>query len=289
MQSCDESGVAFARKEANTLRRVLTITVAILLLVISASSTRTSALAAEPDVASIVKRMKQALEPGRPSVRVMKLKVNSSEGFAAQWTLGQARAQVNDADWMLTVVLKPADAKGIALLAKQQPGAVVVLYSYLPAVRRVRELTPLAGYEPFFGTDFTYEDLSFARFGGHEKLDGTESHNGTQAYKLEEDLANNPYYSKVITWVAVDTGLPVERDLDDVDGKLFKSERFENIKTIDGVPTIMKIVMSDVQSGGSSEIDVTSVKYDKQAPAGLFDLKHLSDATNDSFWKTAAH
>jgi hypothetical protein len=219
----------------------------------------------------------------------MVLKVNSSEGFATQWTLAQARAQVNDADWMLTVLLKPTDAKGIALLAKQQPGAVAVLYSYLPAVRRVRELTPLAGYEPFFGTDFTYQDLSFVPFGGQEKLDGAETHDGTKAYKLEEALANNPYYSKVITWVAVDTGLPIERDLDDVDGKLFLSERFEKVEKVDGVPTVMKIVMSNVQSGGSSEIDVTSVKYGKQAPAGLFDPKHLPDATKDSFWKSAAH
>jgi Outer membrane lipoprotein-sorting protein len=152
----------------------------------------------------------------------------------------------------------------------------------------VREITPMAGYEPFFGTDFTYEDLSFVRYGGEEKLDGVETHNGKKAYKLEEALASNPYYSKVITWVAADTGLPIERELDDLNGKLFKSERFENIKTIDSVPTILKIVMRDVQSGGSSEIDVTSVKYDTQAPAGLFDPKHLPDATKDSFWKTAA-
>lgn len=270
------------------MRRVLTITVAILLLIVCTSSTRSSALAAEPDVASVVKRMKQALEPARPSVRVMTLKVNSRGGFATQWTLGQARAHVNDADWMLTVALKPTDARGIAFLAQQKPGAVAVEYSYLPAVHRVREMTPEAGYEPFFGTDFTYEDLSFVRLGGQEKLDGIETHKGTKAYKLEEALTNNPYYSKAVTWVAVDTGLPVERDFYDVNGKLFKAERFEKITTIDKVPTILKIVIRNVQSGGSSEIDVTSVKYDKQAPAGMFDPKHLSDATNDSFWKTVA-
>jgi len=244
---------------------------------------------AEPDAASIVKRMKQALEPARPSVRVMTLKVNSSEGFAAQWTLGQARAHVNDTDWMLTTVLKPADARGISFLAKDQPGAVAVEYSYLPALRRVREITPLAGYEPFFGTDFTYEDLSFVRLGGREKLDGTETHNAVKAYKLEEALANNPYFSKVATWVATDTGLPIERDYYDLDGKLFKTERFEKIWTIDKIPTIMKIVINDVQSGGSSEIDVSGVKYDKQAPVGLFDPKRLPDAATDAFWKTAAH
>ena len=137
-------------------------------------------------MASIVKRMKQALEPPRPSVRVMTLKVNSNGVFATQWTLGQARAHVNDANWMLTVVLRPAEAKGISFLAEEKPGAGAVAYWYLPALHRVREITPLAGYEPFYGTDFTYQDLSFVRLGGHEKLDGIETHNGIKAYKLEE-------------------------------------------------------------------------------------------------------
>jgi Outer membrane lipoprotein-sorting protein len=274
-------------KGTKFLRRILNLTIAILVLVTCAATTGASA--AEPDAASIVKRMKLALEPARPSVRVMTLKVKSSGGFAAQWTLGQARAHVSGSDWMLTTVLKPADAKGITFLAKEKPGEAAVEYWYLPAVHLVRELTPLAGYEPFFGTDFTYQDLSFVRLGGHEKLAGTETHNGVKAYKLEEALANNPYFSKAVTWVAVDTGLPVERDFYDVDGKLFQKESFEKVSTIDKVPTIMKIVMSNVQSGGSSEIEATGVKYDKQAPVELFNPKHLANVASDSFWKTALH
>lgn len=102
-------------------------------------------------------------------------------------------------------------------------------------------------------------------------------------------LASNPYYSKVVTWVAADTGLPVERDFYDVDGKLFKSERFEKIRTIDKIPIIMKILMNDEQSGGSSEIDVSSVKYDERALVKLFDPKRLPDAATAAFWKTAIH
>jgi hypothetical protein len=195
-----------------TVRQIPAVILAILLLVACALSTGSDAWAAGPDAASVVQSMKRALEPARPSVRVMTLKIRSSEGFATQWKLAQTRAHVNGADWMLTVVLKPADARGISFLAKDQPGARAVDYSYLPAIRRVREITPLAGYEPFFGTDFTYQDLSFVRFHGHEKLDGTEMHGGVKAYKLEETLVNNPYYSKVTTWVATDTELPIERD-----------------------------------------------------------------------------
>ncbi len=271
------------------MKHILNLTIATLLLVAFVFPVTADEPAAQPDAASIVKRMKQALEPARPSVRIMTVKVNSSGGgFAAQWTVGQARAHMNDTDSMLTVVLKPAGAKGIAFLAEEKPGAGVIEYSYLPAVRRVQEVTPVAGYEPFGGTDFTYGDLGFVSLGGQEKLDGIETHNGVKAYKLEQALANNPLFSKAVTWVATATGLPVERDYYDLEGKLYKSEHFEKITTIDNVPTIMKIVMYDVQMGGSSEIDVSSVTYDKQAPAELFDSKHLSDAANSSVWKTNA-
>ncbi|MGZ6253849.1 MAG: outer membrane lipoprotein-sorting protein [Candidatus Binataceae bacterium] len=158
----------------------------------------------------------------------------------------------------------------------------------LSASHSAREITPLAGYEPFFGTDFTYQDLSFVRFHGHEKLDGTEMHGGVKAYKLEETLANNPYYSKVTTWVATDTGLPIERDYYDVDGKLFKSENFEKISMVDNVPAVMKIAMNEVQSGGSSDIDVSSVECDKQAATRLFNPKDLPGTANDAFWKGIA-
>lgn len=72
------------RRDTKILRHVLNLTIAILVLVASASAARAGASAAEPDAASIVKRMKEALEPARPSVRVMTLKVSSSGSFATQ-------------------------------------------------------------------------------------------------------------------------------------------------------------------------------------------------------------
>jgi len=48
------------------LSRILTLTLAILVLPIFTFSTRTGALAAEPDVASIVKRMSRRWSPRVP-------------------------------------------------------------------------------------------------------------------------------------------------------------------------------------------------------------------------------
>jgi hypothetical protein len=247
----------------------------------------TSAAAAGPDAAMIVKHMKQGLEGPSGAVRVMTLKVISKGNTLAEWKMVQANGTANGAHWMLTVALAPPAAKGMALLDKEQPeGTSAVRYSYLPAAKRAFELRPLEGYDPFFATDFSYQDLGFVRLGGRgEKLLGTETRDGTTVYKLEDHPINHPYYSKVISYVATDTLLPVERDFYDRSGRLYKSERC-TVETVDGIPTVTKIVMNNVQTGGSSEIDLAKVIRGKQPPADLFDPKHMPEVADDPFWKT---
>jgi Outer membrane lipoprotein-sorting protein len=262
------------------MKRVF-LPLAIIFLFVNAAS------AAAPDVPTIVKHMKQGLEGPSDAVRLMTLKVNSGGNAVAEWKMVQANGTANGAHWILTVVLAPPDARGMAFLDREQPGATsAVTYVYLPATKRVLELSPLAGYDAFFSTDFAYHDLGFLRLGGRgEKLLGTEVREGKKVYKLEDHPINHPYYSKVISYVATDTLLPVERDFYDLTGRLFKSEHC-TVETVAGMPTITKIVMNNLNSGGSSEIDVTKVIHDKQQPADLFDPKHLPEVADHPFWKT---
>jgi hypothetical protein len=138
------------------------------------------------------------------------------------------------------VMLLPSSwGKGIALLAEDNPSSTTASeYIYLPAVPRVRRLTPLQGWEPFSAATSRTRISAFRDFGLNATLKSTETHNDTECYRLEETLSSNPYYSKIESWVATDTALPVERYYNDLPGKLYKSERFEHIVTIQNVPTI---------------------------------------------------
>jgi hypothetical protein len=266
------------------MKRALLFLAIILLIVASAA---TSVVAAEPDVKTIVKQMKRGLQGPDDAVRIMDLKVINNGSLTTEWKLVQANGNANGAHWILTVVLEPPDARGIAFLDKEATTATTSFkYVYLPATKRVLEFTPVQGYDAFFATDFTYQDLGFVLLGGGgEKLVGTDTRDGKKVYKLEDHPINHPYYSKVISYVATDSLLPVERDFYDRAGNLYKTERC-TIETVDGVPTITKIVMNNVNSGGSSEIDVTKVIRDKKMPADIFDPKHLPNIAEDPFWKT---
>jgi hypothetical protein len=247
----------------------------------------TPAVAAGPEPATVVEHMKEGLEGPNGAVRLITLKVISNGNTLAQWNIGQANGTTNGAHWILTVVLSPPAAKGMALLDKEQPGgSSAVRYAYLPAAKRAFQLGPLEGYDPFFATDFAYQDLGFIRLGGRgEALLGTEIHDGMKVYKLEDHPINHPYYSKVISYVAENTLLPVERDFYDHSGKLYKSERC-TVQIVDGTPAVTKIVMKNVQMGSSSEIDVVKVIRGKNLPGNLFDPKHLPEVADDPFWKT---
>jgi hypothetical protein len=262
------------------MKRTLLTLVTILLIV-------TSAVAAAPDVPTIVKQMKQGLQGPDNAVRFLSLKVISNGSTVSEWKMAQANGDANGAHWMLTVVLAPPDAKGMAFLDKQKLHSTSTFkYAYLPATKRVLEFSPVEGYDTYFATDFTYQDLGFVALGGGgEKLVGTDTRDGKKVYKLEDHPINSPYYSKVISYVATDTLLPVERDFYDRAGRLYKTEHC-TVETVDGVPTITKIVMDNVNSGGSSEIDVTKVIPNKQPPADLFDPKRLPEVADHPFWKT---
>jgi hypothetical protein len=259
------------------------LTLATILLIV------TSAVAAGPDVPTIVKQMKQGLQGPDNAVRFLSLKVISNGSTVSEWKMAQANGDANGAHWILTVVLAPTDAKGMAFLDKQKlHGTSTFKYAYLPATKRVLEFSPVQGYDSYFATDFTYQDLGFVALGGGgEKLVGTDTRDGKKVYKLEDHPINSPYYSKVISYVATDTLLPLERDFYDNAGRLYKTERC-TVETVDGASTITKIVMDNVNSGGSSEINVTKVIPNKQPPADLFDPKRLPEVADHPFWKTVA-
>ena len=125
------------------MKRPLLILVTILLIV-------SSAVAAGPDVPAIVKQMKQSLQGPDNAVRFLVLKVVSNGSTVTEWKMVQANGNANGAHWMLTVVLGPPGAKGMAFLEKQKLHATSTFkYVYLPATKRVLEFSPVEGYESF--------------------------------------------------------------------------------------------------------------------------------------------
>ena len=282
---------------------------------VSILATAAPVIARPPDAATIAQRMKAALEPERPSTRTVVLAMSSTDGSATQptarqneirdelgqgkrspdsstteWTARQARKKLPDGNRILTVILAPDDVKGVAFLIWERKDGPDEQWLYLPAVRRVRKLVPVSAYESFLGTDFTFADLGFVNLRDRKfSLLGEETFAGVPAYKVQEIMAGPVfYYSRIVTWVAKDSMLPLRRDYYDAANQLWKTELYQDVAVIDGTPTVLRIRMEDKISDTSTELRVSKVRYDAAIPDELFDPQKLPQASKHPLWTPAA-
>jgi hypothetical protein len=239
-----------------------------------------------PDASAIMAQVKAALEPARPSVRAFTMTVSAHHGDSARWTAGQVRKKVGGANHILIVMLAPMDVQGIAWLVREgRDGAPDTRWMYLPTTRRVRKLTGPNAYEAFLGSDFTHADMGFENVSALFTFVASGPHLGVDAYKIQTNPKDPWYYQRIITWVATDTKLPLERNFYDSANALWKVERFEQRTEIDGTLLPLQITMEDQQTGDRSEILVTSVRFDVDVPDSVFDPTRLRDAASAPIWR----
>jgi len=92
-----------------------------------------------------------------------------------------------------------------------------------------------------------------------------------RAYKIEEVPKEPWYYSRIITWVTTDTLLPLQRDYYDRAGHLWKTEHFDQVTVLDGIPTPLRVRMHEVQQDTTTILQMSEVTYNVDLPDALFD------------------
>jgi outer membrane lipoprotein-sorting protein len=235
--------------------------------------------AAEPpalDAATIIARMRAALDPAPSSTRIWRITLSAPPGVIPRVVeAAQARGKIGSDARVLTVVSSPPQLRGTAFMLDKDDQ---VRWIYAPAIERVRQLTPVLQGEAFLHSDFSYGDLGFVSTGASYTLIGKGTRLGTPVYQIEEVPSAPWYYSRIWTWVDADTWLPLRREFYAPGGTLWKIETFDDVQRIDGYPTPLRIHMEDVLGKSSTEIRVSDVRYGAVIPDGLFDPSELPRA-----------
>jgi uncharacterized protein len=263
--------------------------IALLTSVLASLTATSAALADAPKPEILLQEMKAAVEPSMPSVRQLTMTVRSA-AESVQWKAAQARAQVDGANVVLTVLLEPADARGTALLMREEPGKSTSEWLYLPLLRRVRRIVPVDEFESFLNTEFTYADMGFVNLQNRKvKLLGEEPLNGIATYKLQETPDDQRTFSRIVTWLSKVTQQPLKREYYDVANRLWKVETFDDVAVIHDVPTALHVRIQDVQTGYSSEYHIDRIDYGVSIPKELFDWQQLANAAASPVWTQPAH
>ena len=216
-----------------------------------------------PDVLTIMSKMEKAVSSWRSGTRKIKFTMRNRKNVVThQWEARLAYKSFEDGTGALLVVLKPENIRGNAHLFWVGKDKKTKEWCYYTHIRRVKQITGLAAYDSFLGTDFSYADLGLKDPGGTHTLLGKEMHKGVMAYKVETIPKVRGHYSRIVRWIAADTYLPIQRDYYDATGRHWKTKVFENVITVDNIPKPLKVRMTDVQRRHSTEIATSEVCYD---------------------------
>ncbi|HXJ35957.1 MAG TPA: outer membrane lipoprotein-sorting protein [Candidatus Eisenbacteria bacterium] len=243
--------------------------------------------AAADDGAAVIKQMQAALEPERSTLRSMTLSVTGTDGSSTPITLGEARGVVAGTPRILAVVLAPPSLRGTAYLIQHGgPGTQDVQWVWLPAIGRVRKIVSPEAFTAFLNSDFNYADLGFVSIGSQFSSLGDAEHDGVKCQQVQAVPKETWAYARTVTCVAKDSHLPVDRQIYDPANGLWKVQKWSRPETIDGVPSIRKVSMEDVQMKSRTDIVVGAVRYGLPIPESLFDPAGLGKVADASIWGT---
>ncbi len=213
------------------------------------------------DAEKLLDRMWAALVPRAHLHGRFALEIDNGQGWRGKW--GGRVERVGGAEpWIRLDVETPSDIRGIQLKVQRSREDLDEIRVFLPSVRRVRTIYGSMRGESFLGTDFNYEDLGFEQLDarGH-RIIGEDEVDGRPCYRVETIPAENWWYSRVVRCIDREDYVPRRTEYFDDAGQLYKVRTFDQIRTISGHPTPLRLRMDTVPAGTSSTITLSGVTY----------------------------
>ena len=242
-----------------------------------------------PDALALLEDMQRALVPTTAQLSRVQISMHSDQpgGGSSLWDALVVSQRDARGPRSAISMVSPANIKGSAILtAPKADTQTLGLWLYAPDEQRARSLSPLEADRRLLSTDFSFDDIAMTtRNTKPPVLLGNEMHEQRLFWKVQAEPDVDRYYSRMVTWIADDTRLPLKREYYDRGGKLWKVVKYQE-RLIDNIATIVGIELRDVQSRDLSLWRVKALAYAHDnfdarllSPAGLGKLQA------QSFWQ----
>ena len=179
-----------------------------------------------------------------------------------------------DASRSTVIFREPAQARGIGVLQWVDPDGPDSQWLYLPASKRVRQITGSRKSESFVGTDFSYEDLGLmmdvltwtvedatSKLIREERVEGKLC----AVIELRPDASQEVSYSALRVWLGTDDQLVYRYEFLDDEGKVKKNLLLTEIKEVDGIPAPHRLEMFDLRAGSRTIAEVRGAAIQRRS------------------------
>lgn len=191
-----------------------------------------------------------------------------------QFTVLRRNVEAGGDQDFLVVFSQPSDVRGTVFLVKKHTGADDDRWLYLPGLDLVKRISAGDKRTSFVGAHFFYEDVSGRGpdEDAHELVDTTD-----QYYVLEHTPkdASTVEFADYRTWIDRATFLPMKIEYTNAAGDVYRRIEALEVETIDGHPTVTLSRVSDLASGGQTDMQFRYIAYDIGLEDSVFTERSL--------------
>jgi hypothetical protein len=191
-----------------------------------------------------------------------------------QFTVLRHNVELGGDQDFLVVFSQPSDVRGTVYLVKKHAGGDDDRWLYLPGLDLVKRISAGDKRTSFVGAHYFYEDVSGrgTEEDSHRMLETTEDQ-----YVLEHTPidTSSVEFARYITWIDRETFLPMRIEYYDASGEVYRRVEVLEVETIQGYATVTASRVTDVTSGGYTDMQFRYIAYDLGMDDSVFTERSL--------------
>lgn len=180
----------------------------------------------------------------------------------------------------LVVFSQPSDVRGTVFLVDKHLDRDDDRWLYLPGLDLVKRISAGDKRTSFVGAHYFYEDVSGRRPSDdtHELVETTAEYYVLRHVPVDSQSAEFVEYQ---TWIDRQTFLPMKIEYTNPAGKLYRRVEVLEVENIDGHPTVTASRVSDLLTGGRTDMQFRFIQYDVGLPEQVFTERSLRNPPRD--------
>ena len=216
---------------------------------------------------------------GNDGTASAKMTIYDSQGRSRVREITMIRKDVKDGGEQKFYVYfhKPEDVSRMVFMVWKNVKGDDDRWLYVPAIDLVKRVASKDKRSSFAGSHFVYEDVSgrLPAADNHELL--REDKLGASDVYVIKNTPKDPgsvEFSYFVVYVDKKNFIPIKGEYFDKAGKLYKVATVEEVRDIDGIPTVIKGKVEE-PGGGYTTIEFSNVKYNVKVKDDIFTERSL--------------
>ena len=210
---------------------------------------------------------------GRSEVRMIITDAQDRQQRRQFTVLRRDIEDLNDQQF-LVVFSQPSDVRGTVFLVDKHVDRDDDRWLYLPGLDLVKRISAGDKRTSFVGAHYFYEDVSGRPHteDTHELIDTTAEFYVMRHQPIDPGSAEFAIY---VTWIVGASFLTLKIEYTNPAGDLYRLVEVLKVEDIDGHPTVMASRVSDLLTGGKTDMQFRYIKYDVGLPESVFTERSL--------------